>query len=260
LAEATAGRFRRVLLQREARLLKEYEGRICRDFDAVTAVSQQDARALREAAASPVEIGVVPITIDVGEVTVVQRRPDANRILYLGSLIWPPSLDGLLWFLRDVLPLIVAKRPDAEVDVVGANPPEEILASSKRDLRIRVHGYVADPTSILESAAVMVVPLRAGGGMRVRILNGLAHGVPIVSTTIGCEGIAVESGRDLLIADSPVAFADSVLQLLDDRELGASMSRAGRRLIEERYDSRAMGDAIESEYRRAIERRNRELR
>jgi glycosyltransferase involved in cell wall biosynthesis len=120
-----------------------------------------------------------------------------------------------------------------------------------------VHGYVPDPASLLSAARLMVVPLRAGGGMRVRILNGLAAGVPIVTTAIGCEGIGVEPGRHLLVADGAEAFAAAVVRLLDDPALAAALARQGRELVRARYDASVVCVAVDDLYERAVARRRR---
>lgn len=244
---------RRLVLRREARLLRDYEGRACREFEGVLAVSDEDLHALRSAAGTAIEnAAVVPISIDVGAVAPLERRAGGERLLYIGSLIWPPSLDGLWWFLDEVLPRIRASRPSVGLDVVGADPPAQLRARAERDAGIRVHGYVRDPSPLLAAAAAMVVPLRAGGGMRVRILNGLAQGVPILTTAIGAEGIALENGRHALLADRAEDFAAAALRLLDDRDCGAALAAAGRRLVEERYDARRVCPAIEPLYERAV--------
>jgi glycosyltransferase involved in cell wall biosynthesis len=113
---------------------------------------------------------------------------------------------------------------------------------------VNVTGYVADPTPYLERTGVMIVPLRSGGGMRVKILNALAQGLPIVSTTIGCEGIAVEHGKHLLIADTPEEFAEAVLRLIKDKPLAEALRRNGRALVESTYDYRAACRPIERVY------------
>jgi glycosyltransferase involved in cell wall biosynthesis len=234
------------ILGRDWRLMKEYEGRICREFDGVLAVSQEDRAALEEAAGRKVKISVEPISVDTDRLRVIPRCPDANRILHIGTMYWPPNVDGVLWFFREILPLIRETYPNAGFDVVGANPPREIAALAEKTARVRVTGYVEDPTPYLEKAALTVVPLRAGGGMRVKILNALAQGTPVVSTTLGAEGIAVENGRHLLIADSPRDFAAAVTCLLRDRTLADRLAAAGRELVEQHYSLHSVGERIDA--------------
>ncbi len=236
------------LLGRDWRLLKTYEGQICRQFDATLAVSEEDKAALQQAANQPLNITVIPIAIDTDEETKVNRQPTADHILHIGTMFWPPNIDGILWFLREVLPLIQLQRPNVVFDVVGSNPPPEILAFGHNESKVNVTGYVTDPTPLLESSGVMIVPLRAGGGMRVKILNALAQGLPIVSTTIGSEGIAVEPNRHLLIADTPEDFAQATLQLLENQHLASELGRNGRQLIQSTYDYRTACRPLDDVY------------
>jgi len=142
----------------------------------------------------------------------------------------------VLWFLREVYPIIRRARPDVQFDIVGARPPKEITESGRSQEGVTVTGYVKEPVEYLKKTGVMVVPLLAGGGMRVKILEALAEGLPIVTTSIGCEGIAVENGRHLLVADSPQDFAQATLRLLGDRAFANTLAHNGRELIEKSYD------------------------
>ncbi len=228
----------RLFLERDWRLLKRYEGCAVREFDAVLAVSDEDKMALLETTGGTRDIAVIPIAIDVDEVQPVVRKPNPVHILHIGTMYWPPNIDAVLWFAREVYPRIRQERPDVQFDIVGSRPPAEIIALSKGQSGINVTGYVADPTLYLERAAAMVVPLRAGGGMRVKILNAMAQGIPIVSTTLGCEGIDLAPGRDVLIGDSPEELAGSVLRVLDDPALADTLSLHSRRSVVAKYDYR----------------------
>ncbi len=241
---------RRWLLGRDWQLLKSYEGRMCRECDGVLVVSEEDKAALLEAAGRAVDMTVVPIAVDTDEVTPVPRHAGADHIIHIGTMYWPPNIDGIQWFIREVYPHIRAKRPDAVFDVIGARPPQEIVAMGGDGTGINVTGYVDDPTPYLEHAGVMVIPLRAGGGMRVKILNALAQGMPIVSTSLGSEGIAVTHGQDIVIADRPDEFAEAVLRVLDNPEFAAQLGENGRRLAEQRYDYRQVCSPIEAIYNR----------
>lgn len=237
----------RAVLEREWRLLRHYEGAVCRRFDHVLTVSDEDRQALQQVVGrdGPVP-DVIPIALDADEVQSLQRDRDAQRILHVGTMYWPPNVDGVLWFMREVLPLVRRMRPDAAFDCVGARPPAHLLAAAQGDPNVHVTGYVADVLPFLRSAGVMVVPLRAGGGMRVKILHALARGLPIVTTSLGCEGIALTHGRDALIADRPHEFAAAVVDVLNDRVLAARLSRNARALFEDRYDYRTALQALDA--------------
>jgi glycosyltransferase involved in cell wall biosynthesis len=236
LAQTTHNFWEALFLEREWRLLKRYEGAICRTFDAVLTVSEADKAALEEASGGKGNLMVAPIAVDPETIQPVPRVPQADHILHIGTMFWPPNVDGVLWFLRKVYPIIQQARPDVHFDIVGARPPKEVTESGRSLEGVTVTGYVKEPEEYLRKTGVMVVPLLAGGGMRVKILEALAEGLPIVTTSIGCEGIAVENGRHLLVADSPQEFAQATLRLLNDRSFANTLARNGRELIEKNYD------------------------
>jgi glycosyltransferase involved in cell wall biosynthesis len=241
---------KRLLLELEWRRLRRYEGRVCREAHAVMSVSAEDRTALLAAGAAE-PIPVIPIAVDVAGIQAVPRRPDAQGILSMATMYWPPNIDSVLWFTREVLPHIRRSAPDAPFYIVGARPPAEVQALANQPA-IEVPGYVEDPRPYLEASALLIVPLRAGGGMRVKILEALARGIPVVSTTIGAEGIDVTPGEHLLIADEPAAFAEAVLRVLGDRALGDRLAKAGRMHALTRYDWRSVCPAVEPVYERAL--------
>ena len=246
---------RKWLLERDWRLLRTYEGQICRDFDAVLTVSEVDRDALAEVAGETAQFTVIPIAVDTDEMAPFERSMDANRIVHIGTMFWPPNVDGILWFTREVLPIIRKLKPDVGFDIIGAKPPQEVISLGEADPLINVTGYVDDTEPYLKKTSVLIVPVRAGGGMRVKILNALSQALPMVTTTIGCEGIAVEHDKHVLIADTPQGFADAVIRLLDNREAGQRLGQNGRRLIQEQYDYRTVCAALEPAYHGNKQRR-----
>jgi glycosyltransferase involved in cell wall biosynthesis len=238
------------LLGRDWRMLKSYEGRLVREFDAVMAVSHEDEAALQQAAGQAVDITVIPIAVDTDQVRVVEREAQPTHILHIGTMYWPPNIDGVQWFINQIYPLIRQQRPDVQFDIVGSRPPADLLALNESDLGINVTGYVPDPTPYQQQAAASIVPLRSGGGMRVKILNALAEGIPIVSTTLGYEGIATTPGQDILIGDTPQEFAAQVLRLLDDPAFGRELAANGRKLAETVYDYRHVCRPLDQVYTR----------
>lgn len=155
---------RRWLLGRDWQLLKAYEGQMVREFDAVLAVSDEDKAALQDAAGANREITVIPIAIDTDGVKVVSPPASDPHVLHLGTMYWPPNIDGVLWFLSEIWPLIHKDRPDIVFDVIGLRPPPEIVAYGDNDTSVNVTGYVADVNPYVTNAGVFVVPLQAGGG------------------------------------------------------------------------------------------------
>lgn len=225
------------ILMRDWRLLKQYEGNLCRSVDKVLAVSEDDKRALIEAGARD-DITVIPIAIDTDEQAQIQRQPRSPHIVHIGTMYWPPNIAGITWFLDEIYPLVKQRVPDVRCTLIGARPPAEITDRTKDDPSLTVTGYVEDPVPYLADSSMMVVPLKAGGGMRVKILNALSQGIPMVSTTVGCEGIAVTNERDILVQDEPQKFADATVRLLTDLALNRDITNNGRSMVVDTYDYR----------------------
>jgi len=242
---------KRYALEREWRLLRRYEREMTRRFDAILTVSETDRAALVEVADGLARIEVIPIAIDPGD-GLLPRHPASPHILHLGTMFWPPNADGVLWFAHQVYPHIRAHLPGVRFSVVGADPPAEVRALASLDPSIAVTGYVADAQSIVGDSSLLIVPLRAGSGMRVKILNALAQGLPVVTTTIGYEGIAALPGRDLLVADTAEGFAAACLRILTDEDMARSLSQNGRRLVEQAYDYRIVCSKLDDIYAHPI--------
>jgi glycosyltransferase involved in cell wall biosynthesis len=158
---------------------------------------------------------------------------------------WPPNADGVTWFAEEVLPLIIKALPNARFTAVGKQPPRRTGAASPAGLNLP--GYVKELQPFWERSAAFVVPLRAAGGMRVKILDAWARGLPVISTTIGAEGLAWVEGENLLIADTAADFAAAVTRVLTLPDLAARLAQGGRATVEQHYDWRtayAAWDAI----------------
>jgi glycosyltransferase involved in cell wall biosynthesis len=167
----------------------------------------------------------------------------------LGTMYWPPNAEGARWFAERVLPLLRRQSPEAVFTVIGKRPPGDLVRlAAASGGAIELMGYIDDPRPLLEQTAVFVVPLLSGGGMRVKILDAWAWGLPVVSTSLGAEGIDARPGRDLVIADAPTAFADSVGALMADPRRRSDLGAAGRQAVEERYDARVVYRALDGVY------------
>jgi glycosyltransferase involved in cell wall biosynthesis len=160
--------------------------------------------------------------------------PAAPKIVMTGALYTGPNIDGATWFCDEVLPLVQASTPDVELDIVGAQPTDEVLALGRRR-GVAVHADVPDVLPFLHASRVAIVPLRLGSGTRLKALEALAAGRPVVGTSIGLEGLDLVAGQHALVADDPRAFATAIVCLLGDDQLAAGLVAAGRRLVEDRY-------------------------
>jgi glycosyltransferase involved in cell wall biosynthesis len=239
---------RRLVAELEWRKLRAYEGHLCKRFDCVTVVSEDDRRALFRAADAPFRCLEVPIAVATDELTFVARGPNARHVLSVATMFYPPNVEGVDWFARQVFPIIRRNVPDAAFWIVGSRPPAHIQRLADTHAGIEVTGYVADLTPILRESAVLVVPVHSGSGMRVKILEAFARGIPVVSTTLGVEGIDARSEEHLLVADTPEGFAAAVTQILREPETSARLARAGRELVCRRYDWRTALAALDQLY------------
>ncbi len=239
LADSAGNPLLKQILKQESRHMARFEVEMCQQFDRVVWVTADDKTAVQSVAgrSAPQITGpVIPICADPLAKTVIARQAGGRRVTFLGGLHWPPNAAGVVWFAREVWPLIHTAVPDAIFTVIGKEPPAELQTLHLPNLDVT--GYVDDVTPLLQETAVFIVPLHAGGGMRVKIVDGWSWGLPIVSTTIGAEGIGYTDGQDILIADTAGEFAQAAIRLLHDPEQSAQLGRHGRTTLETFYDWR----------------------
>ena len=245
------------ILAVEAKRVKQYEGELLRTVDHVLAVTDIDRNLLEEALhfSKPEKndrvssMTVIPIAVDTQKLQPVNRKVGSKNIVTLGTLHYPPNADGIRWFSTEVFPLIYRRLSDVKLTIIGKNPPPDFLdLAAKNPHLIKVTGYVPDLVPYLEESALMVVPVRAGGGMRVRILEAFAYGMPVVTTTLGLEGIQAQVDEDVFVADTPNAFTNAVCRLMEDKNLQTHLSMQARRLAENRYDWKVVLKKLDSIY------------
>lgn len=238
-ARAERGGLARRYLLRESRKLREYERRHAGRFEVNITVSAADAQTLA-AIAPGVRTAVVPNGVDTRYFT-VEAGDEKPALIYVGGMNMFANRDAVLHFVTQVLPGIRARAPEVSFCAVGQDPPRELQALARRDPGVTCVGFVSDIRPLVRQAAVYVVPLRVGGGTRLKVLDAMACGKAIVSTAIGCEGIAARPGEHLLVADTPEAFAEAVLGLLADPGRRRALGSAARRLVETTYSWTIVG-------------------
>lgn len=230
--------------------LRKWEEMVCPNFDVNLTVSDLDADELRRYAP-----GTRYEVIANGSDTDYFMPKDSSvglEMMYAGGGTWFPNRDAMTWFVGEIFPEIANRVPDVLMHVIGTKPPEDVVEASRHDPRIMVHGFVPDIRPYMERSAVYVVPIRVGGGTRLKILDAFAAGKTVVSTSIGCEGIACQDRTHIRVADSPQAFADTVVELFSNVSERQALEQNARKLVEQVYSWKVIGSRLRELYRELI--------
>lgn len=218
----------------EWRKMEAAERRYLRLADHVLTVSETD----RDAFASFLEsekLTVIPTGVDLDYFQPMPVQETANSLVFTGSMDWLPNEDGILYFVEAILPLIKQQRPEVLLEVVGRTPSRKLQALAEREKSVRLTGWVEDIRPFVARGQVCIVPLRIGGGTRLKIFEAMAMGKAVVSTSVGAEGLPVQHGENILLADTPDDFARSVISLLRDSNRRNHLGAAARALVQEKY-------------------------
>jgi glycosyltransferase involved in cell wall biosynthesis len=215
--EHAANPFHRSYFRGQYQRMQRYEGQVCRAVKRIIAVSEDDAAAMRSEYGAA-RVAAVPTGVDLDYFAPPpEPEPErASNLVFLGSMDWMPNIDGIQWFTSKVLPLIRKRRAACSITIAGRRPTVLLRRLAEKDPLILVTGTVPDVRPYLWNSDIAIVPLRIAGGTRLKIYEAMAARVPVVSTTIGAEGLSIRNSENILIADSPQDFADACLALLDD--------------------------------------------
>lgn len=214
-------------------MMRRWEPRYVENFSHCITVSEIDRNILLGANPA-LKISVIPNGVDTKVHKPLSSDHNAASLIFIGKMSYQPCSDAAVYFCGEILPLIKKEIRDVDLWIVGREPPQEVLDLGADG--IHVTGWVEEVVPYYERSAVCVVPLRAGGGTRLKILEAMALGRPVVSTSIGCEGLDVTDGENILIADDPREFAEKTVRLLRDHELRNSIAANARRLVVSQYD------------------------
>jgi sugar transferase (PEP-CTERM/EpsH1 system associated) len=233
--EVQSNAARKTYLGDQWRKMKIFEKETCRRFDTVIAVSKEDRDQMRE------EYGVtavfeVPTGVDTDFFTPSgAQKIEPHNVVFTGSMDWLPNEDAIRYYTEQIQPIVRRSLPNATLTVVGRNPYPSLLELSRRDPSVIVTGRVEDVRPHMERAAAYVVPLRIGGGTRLKIYEAMAMAKPIVATTVGAEGLPVTDGKELCIADTPETFAAAVVNLLTNPEAARKLGQESARVVREKF-------------------------
>jgi sugar transferase (PEP-CTERM/EpsH1 system associated) len=222
----------------QQRRMAAFERAACTRCDRVVTVSQADRERLL-ALAPDASISVVMNGVDTSYFTPTPAKLKSPTLVFTGSMDWLPNEEGIIRFMEEILPLVRRAVPDVSLYIVGRNPGRRLLRSAARETGVVVTGTVPDVRAWLASASALVVPLWIGGGTRLKILEAMAMGRAVVSTTIGAEGLDLDTEREIFIANDAITFARRVVELLEHPDLAARMGRLAAQRVIENYGWRA---------------------
>jgi polysaccharide biosynthesis protein PslH len=258
MAEQAGNVVQRTYLRGQWRRMQAYEAASCRVADAVVSVSEGDSRQLREEYGLSNVLGHVSTGVDIdyfSDTARTERRRGGKDIVFLGSMDWLPNIDAVEFFAETMWSKIRSVQPEARLVIVGRRPTPAVKALADQDPSIEVTGTVPDVRPFVSQAAAVVVPLRIGGGTRIKIYEAMSMGVPVVSTTIGAEGLDVTHGKNILLADDPETFVAATLEILGDPEVGERIGRAGALHVREHYSWPVVAREFEQLCQQTVARR-----
>ena len=235
----------------EAAKMRVVEPRVWAQADMVGAMSEIDAQIIQKAAPTSA-VTLTPNGVDVNffnKNVAVER--DSVTAVYMGDYKYFPNSDAISYFAHEILPLVRQKKPDFRLTLLGKDPSPEILALQSDT--INVTGLVDDTRPYLQSSAMFICPLRSGSGTRFKLMEALACGCPVVSTSLGCEGLGAVDGEHMLIRDTPQAFADAIVSLMDNPQQGEAIGTAGRAWVVEHHAWERSAALVDEAYRRLIQ-------
>ncbi len=228
-----------------------YEKRMIPQFKKVIVASERDMEILQDIS-SDINVSVVSNGVDLEYFKPEDYRIESNSLFFTGLMSYAPNVDAMLYFYEETFPLIRKKIPDIRLYIMGANPPEAIRNLSKIE-NIIVTDYMGDMRPLVNKCKICIVPIRIGGGTRLKILEAMAMRKPVISTSVGAEGLDISPSENIIIADDPQDFANKTVELLRDSELRKRIIQGGRRLVESKYTWEASVQKLEALYEELIE-------
>lgn len=246
-AQKEANPLKKIYFHSQARKLARLERAICPLFDVNLAVSELDVRILRRNT-SAAHFHVVENGTDTAYFLPAMAEEEPNTVIFASSFYWYPNISAIQLFIRKIWPLVKIRHPGVRLYVAGMNPSNSLVRWLKRDPDITVVSSPPDIRPWVARAAVFVCPIQDGGGTKVKVLDAMAMGKAVVSTSTGCEGLAVKHGENILIADAPEQFAKLVSQALEDKVICQRLGAAGRALVEKNYSWEVVGGHLDQAY------------
>ena len=230
--------FKKILAWYKWKITQRYELQSYRKADLIIVVSPEDKKTIQSCLPNLKNIIVIPTGIDTSFYQPVSPNLDSKRLFFLGSMSFEPNVDAMIYFVNEIFPVILREHPSIELFIIGQNPRPSIKEFAKRNSVI-VTGTVDNVRPYIEKCAVSVVPLRIGSGVKGKILVAMAMGKPVITTSIGAEGMGFTPEENIIIVDHPKEFAERIIEVLENKVLREKLARAGRKFVEENYSLEA---------------------
>ena len=246
-AEQEKNLFLRLYYYQEGKKLLHYEKNICPQFDLHLTCSSLDSNHLAKIDSS-LAITEIPNGVDINYFYPQLENETTKHLIFAGALNWYPNRDAMLFFAREIWPLLKKKIPDITMNVVGSSPPTELLDLASKDDYFKVHGFVDDVREYISRAAIYVCPIRDGGGTKLKILDAFSMGMATVAHPVACEGIDVSDGENVLLASSAEEFVYKIELLLTETDKRRSIGLKARNLAERKYDFTLIGEKLSDRY------------
>jgi sugar transferase (PEP-CTERM/EpsH1 system associated) len=254
MAQAEKNLLKKLYLCFQGKKLKRYEAETIKWFDLNLVVSQPDKEEI-QSYSWDANVEIIPNGVDPEYFHISETPIRKSNLVFTGGMNWFPNRDAIIFFLEEIWPLVKKVIPDLSLTLIGHQPPEEAISLSKKE-KIEVLGFIDDVRPYVAQATAYIVPIRVGGGTRLKILDAWACGKAVVSTSIGCEGLEVTPGRNILIGDTPGQFAEQVIKVCADGNLRRSLGKEGRKLVEEKYSWKMIGEDLNRIYENLISKKH----
>jgi glycosyltransferase involved in cell wall biosynthesis len=244
---------KRIFFLQEYMALRRYEKKYCVIYDSNIAVSDMDKNRLQEID-ERIKVNVIQNGVDCEYFKYYPRDEMSRELIFTGALDYYPNAKAMLYFCGKMWPILKSKYTELKLTIIGKNPPAQLQSFGRDGNDINILGYVEDIRPHMMRAKVFICPIMEGGGTRIKILDAFSQGIPVVSTIVGAEGLDLQKGKHILLADTVTEFVDGVSDLLENEELSKSMSLCARKFVEENYSYNIIGKKMATVYNEMVEK------
>ena len=243
----------RIFFRHEYKCIYEYEKIYYKNYDLNIVVSDIDQYRMKEINQN-IQATIIENGVDCDYFAFNQREKNSHELIFIGALDYYPNYKAMLFFCNTIWPILKGKYPDLKLTIIGKKPPKQLISLIGSSKSIDMLGYVDDIRPHVKRATVFVCPIKEGGGTRIKILDAMSQGIPVVSTSIGAEGLNIENGNHILIADSIPEFVDGISELIENNELSNRISLQAREYVEKNYSYKYIGEKLATVYKGLSER------